>query len=127
MQWSDWISERDVVVGACAASAGVHGALAPDHFAEGTAAGLGFAAAAVLLLSLAAVLTWRLARVASLVGAVTVLAGLIGSYAFATTSGLPVLHPEPEPVNGLALFTKAIEAVGLLGAIHLLRPKGTLT
>ena len=49
---------------------------------------------------------------------------------------MPVLHPDPEPVDGLALATKAIEAVGLLAATSLLwrtvavtlppRPKGTL-
>ena len=49
----------------------------------------------------------------------------------------PFLHPEPEPVDGLALATKAFEAVGLVTALSLLRrrplsitliqPKGTLT
>ena len=29
---------RDVVILACAVSAGIHGALAPEHFAEGTPA-----------------------------------------------------------------------------------------
>ena len=38
------------------------------------------------------------------------------SYALAITTGLPVLHPDPEPVDGLALATKAIEAAGLLAA-----------
>jgi hypothetical protein len=65
-----------------------------------------------------------------------VFAGLLGSYALATTTGLPVLHPHPEPVDGLALATKAIEALGLLAATSLLRaplavtlpqPKGTPT
>jgi hypothetical protein len=62
--------------------------------------------------------------------------GLLASYALATTTGLPVLHPDPEPVDGLALATKAFEAVGLLTATSLLwrpvavtlpNPKGTLT
>jgi hypothetical protein len=67
-----------------------------------------------------------------------VLAGLIASYALAITTGLPVLHPEPEPLDRLALVTKAIEAVGLLAAAHLVRrpthgltpsprPRGLLT
>ena len=30
---------RDVVIVACAVSAGIHGALAPEHFGEGTGAG----------------------------------------------------------------------------------------
>ena len=33
---------RDVVILACAISAGIHGALVPDHFDEGDGAGLGF-------------------------------------------------------------------------------------
>ena len=63
--------------------------------------------------------------------------GLLASYVLAVTTGLPVFHPNPEPVDGLALATKAIEAVGLLAAWSLLRrphtslalqqPKGTLT
>ena len=50
-----------------------------------------------------------------------VLLGLLASYVLAVTTGLPVLHPEPEPVDGLALATKAIEAVGLVTAGSLLR------
>jgi hypothetical protein len=74
-------------------------------------------------------------RPAVAVAAATFL-GLLGSYALAMTTGLPVLHPHPEPVDGLALATKAIEAVGLLAAASVLRrplasfalrPKGTLT
>jgi hypothetical protein len=131
------VLERDAVIIACAISVGIHAALTPDHFAEGTGAGLGFLGATVLLTLLVAALTWRPGP-AALVGSVAVLAGLIGSYGLAITSGLPLLHPESEPVDGLAVFTKAIEAGGLLAAAHLLwrerpafalilqRPKGTL-
>jgi hypothetical protein len=48
------------------------------------------------------------------------LLGLLASYAVAVTSGLPVLHPDPEPLDGLALTTKAVEIVGLLAASSLL-------
>jgi hypothetical protein len=131
------VLERDAVIVACAISAGIHAALTPDHFAEGSGAGLGFLGATVLLALVVVALT-RQPSAAVFLGAVAVLAGLIGSYALAITSGLPLIHPEPEPVDGLALFTKAIEAVGLFAAAHLLwrersafvllqRPKGTLT
>jgi hypothetical protein len=50
-----------------------------------------------------------------------VFAGLLVSYAFAITTGVPVLHPEVETVDGLALFTKAVEAVGLFTASTLIR------
>jgi uncharacterized protein YjeT (DUF2065 family) len=129
----------DVVVLACAVSAGIHGALAPAHFGEGAAAGLGFVAATVALAGAAVALTLRPASTLALAGATLVFAGLLVAWALATTSGLPLLHPEPEPVDGLALATKAIEAVGLLAASSLLRrpapssapslphPKGTST
>ena len=61
----------------------------------------------------------------------------MASYALVITTGFPVLHPEPEAVDALALFTKAVEAIGLVLAASLLRrpslaltlkqPKGTLT
>jgi hypothetical protein len=126
----------DVVILACAISAGIHGALVPGHFDEGTGAGLGFVAATVALAGLVVWLTRRPASPSPLAAAAVTFAGLLGSYVLATTTGLPVLHPDPEPVDGLALATKAIEAAGLLAATSLLwrpdgvialRPKGTLT
>lgn len=128
---------RDVVILACAISAGIHGALAPAHFAESTGAGLGFVASTILLAALAVVVTVGPASSLPLVGVAIVFAGLLGSYALATTTGLPLLHPQPEPVDGLALATKAFEAVGLATALSLLwhrplvsltpQPKGTPT
>jgi hypothetical protein len=111
--------ERDVAIVACAISAGIHAALTPAHVTESAGAGLGFLGAAVCLASLAVALT-RSAGALQLSLTALTFAGLIGSYALAATSGLPVLHPDPEPVDGLALATKAVEAVGLLAAAHLL-------
>jgi hypothetical protein len=77
--------------------------------------------------------------VLALAGTAAVLVGLLVGYVLAVTTGLPLLHPEPEPVDGLALATKAVEAGGLLAALQLLRygrpapaatfppPKGTVT
>jgi hypothetical protein len=110
----------DIVILTCAISAGIHAALVPIHFEETAAAGVGFVVAAVLLGLLAVVLTRQLSQ-AALAVAVLVFAGLIGSYALAVTTGLPVLHPDVEPVEGLALFTKAVELVGLAAAAALLR------
>jgi hypothetical protein len=112
---------HDIVILACAISAGIHGALVPVHFDEGTGAGLGFVATTVTLAALVAALTLRPASALALAGAAAVFAGLLVSYALATTTGLPVLHPDPEPVDGLALVTKAIEALGLLAASSLIR------
>jgi hypothetical protein len=111
----------DVVILACAVSAGIHGALVRDHFGEGAGMGLSFVLATVLLAVLAVALTRSPASTIALAGAAAVLAGLLVGYALAVTTGLPLLHPEREPVDGLALSTKAIEAVGLLAALHALR------
>jgi hypothetical protein len=126
----------DLVILACAVSAGIHGALVPGHFDEGIGAGLGFVAATVALAGLVVWLTRRPANASALAAAALTLGGLLASYALATTTGLPVLHPHPEPIDGLALATKAIEAAGLLAATSLLwrhvaatlpQPKGRLT
>jgi hypothetical protein len=129
--------ERDVVIVACAASAGIHAALTPAHFAEGSGAGGGFLVASVLLAGLVVALTGRAGPV-ELLAAALVFAGLIASYVLAITTGLPILHPEPEAVDGLAVATKLVEAAGLAAALDLVRcsgpasavqltPKGSMT
>jgi hypothetical protein len=126
---------RDLVIVACAISAGIHAALSPEHFRERTGAGVGFLAAAVILAAVAVGLTRRPGSGMLLGLTAASLAGLLGSYALAATTGLPLLHPEPEPVTGLALFTKGVEAVGLFAAVSSLtafspplpRLRGTLT
>jgi hypothetical protein len=127
----------DLVILACAISAGIHGALVPEHFAEGPGPGTGFVVATVALAALAVALTLRPGRPLTLAAAAAVFAGLLASYTLAITTGLPVLHPDSEPVEGLALATKAIEVAGLVAAWSLIRwpslafaipqPKGTST
>lgn len=126
----------DHVILTCAISAGIHGALVPAHFEEGTGPGLGFAAATLALTGVVAWLSRRPASRLALAAAAATLSGLLASYALAITTGVPVLHPHPEPVDGFALAAKTIEAVGLLAATSLLRrgvpitfprPKGALT
>jgi hypothetical protein len=123
----------DIVILACAVSAGIHGALVPDHFQAGTGPGTGFVVATVLLAVVAVTLT-RNASQFVVVGAAAIFIGLIAGYALAITTGVPVLHPDVEAVDGLALFTKAVEAVGLITEASLVRrpsftaltpPKGT--
>lgn len=126
----------DVVILACAVSAGIHAALVPGHFAEGKGAGLGFAAATLTLGALVVWLTLRPASRLALAAAAAVFVGLLASYGIAVTGGVPLLHPEPETVDGLALVTKVFEATGLVAASSLLRrplaavlpqPEGTTT
>ena len=126
----------DAVIVACAVSAGIHAALAPEHFRETAGAGIGFVAATVVLGVLAVVLTLRPSEPA-FAAAVLVFAGLIGSYVLAVTTGIPVIHPDVDAVEGLALATKAIEAAALVLAVSacgslraplpLTQPKGRLT
>ena len=119
---------RDVVILACAVSAGIHGALVPAHLAEGTATGVGFVVAMIALALTAAALTLFPASSQAVAAAALLFLGLLVSYALAATTGLPFLHPHPEPVDGLALATKAIEAIGLLAGWSLIHPqtKGSL-
>ena len=90
---------RDVVILACAVSAGIHGALAPEHFEEAVGAGIGFVVSTILLAALAIVLTTRPASSVPLAWAAIVFAGLLVSYAVETTVGFPLLHPQPEPAT----------------------------
>ena len=125
---------RDVLILACSISAGIHAALVPEHLEEGRAAAGGFAISALLLAVLAIALTFRVTPLL-LIPAGVLMAGLLVSYGVAITTGVPVLHPEVEPVDGLALFTKAVEIAGLAATAdlllqklpeHLRHPKGVL-
>lgn len=132
-------TQRDLLIAACAASSGIHAALTPDHVREHTPAGVAFAASAVVLAGLCLALSRQPQSSLPVTGAAVALAGLLAAYALATTTGVPVLHPSPEPADGLGLATKAIELLGLVAALHLLAaghpvarltrllPKGTAT
>jgi hypothetical protein len=112
------VVKRDLLIITCGVSAGIHAALVPEHLHESTAAGGGFIVATVLLVALVIALTLRSdPRPAAAAG--LTLAGLLLSYALVVWHGLPVLHPETEPVDALALATKAIEGVGLVAAASL--------
>jgi drug/metabolite transporter (DMT)-like permease len=108
---------RNVVVAACGASAGVHAALVPDHLAHEPALGVAFAVAAVALAA-AAVLASDPRRRAGR-GVAALLGALIAAYAVNVTVGLPWLADGPEPVDAVGLATKAVEAIGLVLALHL--------
>jgi drug/metabolite transporter (DMT)-like permease len=114
-------AKRDLLVVACAISAGIHAALAPEHFEESMVTGAGFAASAALLAVL--VVALRRPRHAALASGLTAttLAALIVLYAVAAATGIPVLHPDVDPVDRIAVATKAVELVGLALALDLLR------
>lgn len=112
----------NIVILTCAVSAGIHGALVEDHFREGIGAGVGFVVATVLLAAVVLALTRRPSQPA-IFAAAAISLGLIASYVLAITTGVPVLHPEVEAVDGLALFTKVVEGVGAVAAMSLMRRK----
>jgi hypothetical protein len=113
-----------LLIVACAVSAGIHAGLAPEHLDESAATGGGFIAATILLAALVIALTIRPdSRVVAIATALTFV-GLLVSYALAVTTGMPILQPDPEPVDGLALATKAVEGLGLAIALGLSRRGG---
>ena len=112
---------HDLLIVTCAVSAGVHAALTPAHFREGVVEGAGFAVATLLLAGLVVALTYRPASRAALVATALTFTGLLVSYLLAATSGIPLLHPDLEPVDRLALATKAVESLGLVLAVELAR------
>lgn len=111
--------KRDLLIVTCGMSAGIHGALVPEHLRESVAAGGGFIAATVMLAALVGALTFFSDPRPAAAAAALTLTGLLVSYGLVIWHGLPVLHPETEPVDALALATKAIEAAGLMLAASL--------
>jgi hypothetical protein len=55
---------------------------------------------------------------------VLLLAALIGAYCLNVTTGLPWLADAPEPVEGVGIATKLVEALGLVFALQLIPTRG---
>jgi hypothetical protein len=111
------VALRYVAAVACAASAGVHVALIPDHLGEGgVRLGGAFAVAAVLLAAAAIVLRRpRHGSWAPLAGT-AVLAGTAMAYLLSRTTGIPVLIPSAEGADLVGEITSAAELVGAVAA-----------
>jgi hypothetical protein len=114
----------DLVIAACAISAGAHAALVPSHMDHEPQLGVAFVVAVALLLGAGVAIVHspsspRAARAAALL-----FAALIAAYAAATTVGIPLLSVQPETVDGVALVTKLVESLGLLLALKLSQPVG---
>lgn len=111
---------RLLVVSACAASAGVHAALTPDHLRESLALGVAFALSAGALVG--ASLTVRHPEFDSWapLAAGSVLAATSIAYVASRASGIPWLVTHPEPLDALGLATTATELVAVLAATTLI-------
>src|SRR5436309_11698471 len=86
----------DVVLFMCAASAGIHAGIVPEHLREEPPLGVAFVITVALMLGLGAAIAFRplsrrLASVASLV-----FGGLIAAYVVSRTTGIPFLSPDRE-------------------------------
>ena len=116
---------RGVVVTVCAASAGVHVALVPDHLGESLGLGLAFTLCAGALALSALVLrqprhdSWAPKTAGTVLG-LTALA-----YALSRGTGLPWLIPHAEHLDPLGLATSTAEVVAALAATLLITRKET--
>ena len=113
-----------MVIAACAASAGVHAGLVPEHLREAPQLGIAFIVASVVLLAVVVALALRpddrrIALVAALL-----LTGLIASWGTSRVTGIPFFQPQPEQVDVVGLVTKLVEVLGLAFALWLSQPVG---
>jgi hypothetical protein len=115
---------RNVVLVACAASAGVHAGLVPSHLVENMWLGFAFGVSVGLLLALIVSL-WHAGdprrRAAP---AAAVLAALVVAYSLSRTVGLAPLEEHIEPVDAIGLLTQGVQVAGLLAALLLCHPSG---
>jgi hypothetical protein len=105
---------RAFVALVCAASAGIHAALVPEHYQEGGLRLGGAFALSALLLGVSAVLVARSTMTAL---PVVVLLGTALAYLLSRTSGIPLLIDEPEALDALGLVTTVAEVVAATVAV----------
>jgi hypothetical protein len=115
---------RNIVLMACAASAGVHAGLVPSHLAENVWLGIAFTGAVGLLLAL----TVSLARTGEprrrAAPAAVLLAVLLVAYALSRTVGLAPMEEHVEPLDAVGVLTQVAQVAGLIAALFLCQPAG---
>jgi hypothetical protein len=101
-------------------SAGIHAALVPEHLEEIPRLGYAFIVAAAIGGLIAAALVARPddGRVPAL--AALFCLGQIGAWALFVTAPVPGFAGTPEPVETIALVSKAVEALGVALALPLI-------
>jgi plastocyanin len=113
---------RHLLLAALAFSGAAHVFLAPEHLREEPALGALFVAGAVVELALVGLLAARPSHRA-IAAATLTLAGLLLAYVPFVAFRLPGFPMTPEPLEFVALLTKAVELVGAaIGATLLARP-----
>jgi hypothetical protein len=114
------------LIGAGAVGAGVHAAIAPEHLREWAPLGASFVAVAVLLAVAVAALAFRPGDRRPVAALGALLATVAGGYVVTRLVAIPPLDPEREPFDTLGICTSAIEAFGLVIAVHIHRPRTQL-
>lgn len=107
------------MVFACAASAGIHAGIVPEHLREEPRLAVAFIITVLVLLTTGVVGAWwpsarRVAWIAALV-----MGGLIIAYIASRTTGIPLLAPDPEAVDAIGIVAVCVELLGLLCALWL--------
>jgi hypothetical protein len=120
---------RRAIVLVCAASAGVHAALVPDHLREGGPRLGGAFVLSAVLTAVAAVALRRPHRAAvtraTYLATGLMLLGTAAAYVLSRTSGLPFLIPDPEELDPIGAVITAAEVLGGLTSLFLITRKET--
>jgi hypothetical protein len=111
------MANADRVVFACAASAGIHAGLIPEHLREEPRLGIAFALTVIVLLATAATVALKPSDRAAASLAALVLGGLVACYVASRTTGIPLLDPDPEAIDAIGVSAVAIQLVGLVFAL----------
>ena len=115
------------LIAAGAVGAGVHAAIAPEHLREWAPLGASFVAAAIVLALGVAAVAARPDEPRFAAALAAVLGTVAAAYVLTRLVALPPLDPEREPFDVLGVCTSAIEALGVLLAVHTYRPRRRLS
>jgi hypothetical protein len=110
-----------IVVFACAASAGIHAGIVPEHLREEPRLGVAFILTVLVLLATATAVVFSPSARAGWISAL-VLGALPVAYLASRTTGIPLLAPDPEAVDALGVAAGSIELLGLICALRLAQP-----
>jgi hypothetical protein len=107
---------------ALAVSAGVHAGLTPMHLEEAPMLGAAFVLATIAAVAVGVAVAIRPHDFAPAAAAALLLSGLVLAYTASRTTGIPLLEPDPEPLDSLGLVTQAVQLLGVVCALWIAQP-----